>query len=146
MNNRFVVLSALLILFGFTAPTFAQDAAVLKIENATKAKGKYAILASQDNHLMGGIMTGLKLKNESDQVQFQVVLAGPVVKNLTHDQDLINMVNQAAKANIPVLVCEIAMQKLGVSKNDLPQHIQVTTNAYLYMFGLQEKGFTALMP
>lgn len=115
-----------------------------KIEKSIKADGKYAILAGNYKHFEGSVRTGLRMRNGNPNLQFQIVLIGMVVKEITTDENLMALVEDCKTAGIQIVICQNAMKALGVSKSDLHPYLETTSSGFLYMFGLQENGFKVI--
>jgi len=115
-----------------------------KIEKSIKADGKYAILAGNYKHFEGSVRTGLRMRNGNPNLQFQIVLIGMVVKEITTDKNLLALVEDCKTAGIQIVICQNAMKALGVSKSDLHPYLETTSSGFLYMFGLQENGFKVI--
>ncbi len=115
--------------------------AIDKIEKSIKSDGKYAILAGNYKHFEGSVRTGLRMRQGNPDLQFQIVLIGMVVKEITTDEHLLALVENCKTAGIKIVICENAMKALNVAKSDLHPYIETTSSGFLYMFGLQENGF-----
>ncbi len=140
------ILAVALLLFGitFTSSLSAQQVAVESVEKAVKADGKYAILVQNPMHLMASVMTGAEYKSKDKAVQFEIVLIGQVVKDLAENKELESTIQSAEKSGIRLVVCEFAMNKLGVKKSQYHPSIYTTPNGFTYLFGLQELGFKTI--
>ena len=93
---------------------------------------------------MVSVMTGEEYKTKSSNIQFEIVLIGEVVKDLAEKEDLKHFIQKAEKAGIKIVVCEFAMEKLGVKKSQYQPSILTTPNGFTYLFGLQELGFKTI--
>jgi intracellular sulfur oxidation DsrE/DsrF family protein len=121
---------------------FAQTTdAIDKIEKSIKSDGKYAILAGNYKHFEGSVRTGLRMRQGNPDLQFQIVMIGRVVKEITTDEHLLALVEDCKTAGIEIVICQNAMKALNVTKSDLHLYIETTSSGFLYMFGLQENGF-----
>lgn len=115
--------------------------AIDKVEKSIKSDGKYAILAGNYKHFEGSVRTGLRMRKGNPNLQFQIVMIGMVVKEITTDENLLALVEDCKTAGIEIVICENAMKALKVTKADLHPYIETTSSGFLYMFGLQENGF-----
>lgn len=120
--------------------------AIDKIEKSIKSDGKYAILAGNYKHFEGSVRTGLRMRKGNPDLQFQIVMIGMVVKEITTDEHLLELVEDCKTAGIEIVICENAMKALKVTKADLHPYIETTSSGFLYMFGLQENGFKVVNP
>ncbi|MCP9770991.1 hypothetical protein EGI22_24055 [Lacihabitans sp. LS3-19] len=118
--------------------------AIDNIEKSIKVDGKYAILAGNYKHFEGSVRTGLRMRNGNPDLQFQIVLIGMVVKEITTDEHLLALVEDCKTAGIQIVICQNAMKALSVTKADLHPYIETTSSGFLYMFGLQENGFKVI--
>jgi intracellular sulfur oxidation DsrE/DsrF family protein len=143
MKNVFPIVFMILLFGNYLA--FGQTTETIdKIEKSIKADGKYAILAGNYKHFEGSVRTGLRMRNGNPNLQFQIVLIGMVVKEITADKNLLALVEDCKTAGIQIVICQNAMKALGVSKSDLHPYLETTSSGFLYMFGLQENGFKVI--
>ena len=120
MKKQFLIFALLVLILSTSIAVNAQEQNVNQIENSIKNNGKYALLVQNSKHLMASVMTGEAFKNKSEAIQFEIVLIGKVVKDLATDEKLKSVVMKAEKLGIRIVVCEFAMNKLGVVKSDYP--------------------------
>lgn len=144
MKKQFLIVALLVLTLSISVSVNAQEQNINQIENSIKNDGKYALLVQNSNHFMASVMTGEEFKNKSGNIQFEIVLVGKVVKDLATDEKLKSVVMKAEKLGIRIVVCEFAMNKLGVKKSDYPSYVQTTSNGFTYIFGLQENGFKTI--
>ena len=122
----------------------AQNLTTSQVENAIKKDGKYALLVQNSKHFMVSVMTGEEYKTKNTGIQFEIVLIGEVVKDLAEKEDLKPFIEKAQKTGVKIVVCEFAMEKLGVKKSQYQPSILTTPNGFTYLFGLQELGFKTI--
>lgn len=125
-------------------PANAQSSSVLEIENAIKKDGKYALLVSNARYLQAAVRTGESLKTNAPEMDFEVVLVGPVVKDIVTDESLIKTIEQSKKLGIRLVVCEAAMNHMQLKKSDYHSAIEFTPDGFIYLFGLQESGYKTI--
>jgi|SRR5690554_2742237 len=144
MRNQ--LLMVLLVLVGFISPTSvdAQSLSMSAIEQSVKEDGRYAILVANARHFQAAVMTGEALKASHPLLDFEIVLIGPVVKDLAIDESLKPFVKSSEQAGIRIVVCELAMNHLGMKSADYDSYISFTPNGFTYIFGLQESGFKTI--
>ena len=144
MKKVIGVAALLFILSGAFFQANAQVLSVEQIENSIRNDGKYAILVNNARHFDVSVMTGETYKKKSTQIQFEIVMVGKVIRDLTTDQRLIATAKKADSLGIRLVACEFAMKNLGVKKSELPHVVLTTANAFTYIFGLQENGFKVI--
>ncbi|MDG4951438.1 hypothetical protein NLM59_10945 [Weeksellaceae bacterium KMM 9724] len=145
MKNHILVILFLMIgSFLNTTNLSAQNLSLNEVENSIKADGKYALLVSNARHLQAAVMTGEELKSQHPNLDFQIILIGPVVKDLAEDKSLEPSILKSQKLDIRIVVCEFAMNHLGVKKSQYHPYINTTPNGFTYIFGLQENGYKTI--
>lgn len=142
--KQLIILVTLYLSIGAITTIHAQNLSVSQVENAIKNNGKYAMSVNNAMHLKVAVETGEEFKQKSAKIQFEIIISGPVLKVLVAGNDLKVLINRAEQANIKVVACAIAMSSQGINKSDLPAYIEVSKNAAVYLFGLQELGFKIL--
>ncbi len=119
--------------------------AVRETEHAIRKDGKYAMLVQKAQHLKAGIKTGIVFKSESEEIDFQIVACGMLVKEISEDAELQELIqNSVADHGLKTLVCGLSIQQFGVDKTRLPDETPITDNGLIYMFGLQELGYRSI--
>lgn len=144
MKNQYLMILFIILGSVFYAPVSAQTLSVTAIENAVKKDGKYAMLVSNARYFQAAVRTGETLKGNSKNLDFQVVLIGPVVKELATNGDLKASIEASEKSGIRLVVCEAAMYHFKLKHNDFNESIAFTPDGFIYMFGLQENGFKVI--
>ena len=144
MKKQIIIIALFLLGITFFNDVKAQSLTTSQVENAIKKDGKYALLVQNSMHFMVSVMTGEEYKTKSSNIQFEIVLIGEVVKDLAEKEDLKHFIQKAEKAGIKIVVCEFAMEKLGVKKSQYQPSIRTTPNGFTYLFGLQELGFKTI--
>jgi intracellular sulfur oxidation DsrE/DsrF family protein len=128
----------------FTAQLSAQELTVAEVENSIKTDGKYAMLVRNAEHLQASVKTAAGLIKDNPGLHFQIVVCGPLVKDVAGDAATRELMDRAEKEGVAVLVCGISMKKFNITAADLPHSVQVTENGLLYIFGLQEHGYKTI--
>src|SRR5690554_5816508 len=144
MKKQIIIIALSLLGITFLNDVKAQTLTTSQVENAIKKDGKYALLVQNSKHFMVSVMTGEEYKTKNTDIQFEIVLIGEVVKDLAEKEDLKPFIQKAGKAGIKIVVCEFAMNKLGVNKSQYHSSILTTPNSFTYLFGLQELGFKTI--
>ncbi len=144
MKRNFLVLVLVLVSSITFSTVKAQEKSPQQIENSIRKNGKYAFLVQTSRHFIAAVETGERFKAKSKKIKFEVVLAGPVVKDLTTGTELKPYVEKAEKAGIKIVVCENSMAHLGVKKSELAPSVLTTRYGFTYFLGLQENRFKTI--
>ncbi|SFJ76087.1 DsrE family protein [Myroides guanonis] len=122
----------------------AQSIEERTLEYPIQKEGKYALLVDKASYLMGAINSGISFKEQSSQIKYEIVLIGPVVKELLTNQELIPLIEKATSYDIKIVVCESAMKKHNLHHQDFHPSIYFTPNGFQYLWGLQDDGFKTI--
>ncbi|WP_133055689.1 hypothetical protein [Mycolicibacter senuensis] len=148
--SKFLMLTAAvaIIPLGVANPAYARPPSAEEIfatENAIRADGRYALLASEARHLDGAIMTGRDLKAKSSAIDFQIVAYGQLVQEIATAPAVKDAVRRAViDDGLKVVACNISVQRMGIDPALLPPEVPTTGNALTYALGLQEQGYKTL--
>lgn len=119
--------------------------AIQKMEQSISKKGKYALLVMKAQHLKAGILTGQNFKRKSQKTDFQIIVCGEVLKEISKDEKLQQLVKQAIKEDgLKILSCGLSIEQLSIDKSLLPSEMPITENGLIYLFGLQENGYKTI--
>jgi len=141
--KKYIILIAILF-FGINSTLAQTETEISNIENTIVKKGKYALLVKKAQHLKAAILTGNDFKNRSEKIDFQIVVCGQLVKEITKDQELQQLITKATANGLKILACGLSIKQLSVDKEELPKSMAITQNGLIYMFGLQEKGYKTI--
>ncbi|HLV13907.1 MAG TPA: DsrE family protein [Xanthomarina sp.] len=144
MKKQFLMILFVVVGSLFYSPMMAQSLSVSDIENSVKKDGNYAILVSNSRYFQAAVRTGVGLKASNPELNFEVVLIGPVVKDVATDESLMSTIETSEKAGIRLVVCEAAMNHLKLKKSDFHSSIAFSPDGFIYLFGLQENGFKTI--
>ena len=142
------ILLLLLALMTFGAGNLnAQTAeSVQETEQSIRKNGKYALMVMKALHLKTAVNTGIEFKAFSEKIDFQIIVCGELVKEISQDSALQEMIKNAVNQHgLKVLVCGLTIEQLKVDKTLLPSEIKVTRNGMIYMFGLLEKNYKSIV-
>ena len=119
---------------------------VQKTEQSIRKNGKYALMVMKALHLKTAVNTGIEFKANSKKIDFQIIVCGELVKEISQDKELQSLIkNAVTQHGLKVLVCGLSVEQLKVDKTSLPNEIKVTKNGLIYMFGLQEKNYKSIV-
>lgn len=145
MKNRILKLSWILLFLFAVNPMNAQQIKVAEVEQVMLQKdGKYAILLQNSQHFMAAVISAEEYKKQFPNIEYHIVMIGPIVKELAENPDLLPFIQKAEEHQVSLVSCEFAMSKLGVKKSDYHPWVQTTPNAFSYVFGLKNLGFLTL--
>ncbi|HLV41652.1 MAG TPA: hypothetical protein VKY37_05195 [Brumimicrobium sp.] len=85
-------------------------------------------------------ISGVKFDN------YEIVVWSMVVKDIKENKELFDFITERLDEKLTVSVCSVAMDRLGVSIEDLPKGLKVVDNAYVRIFELQALGYNFLIP
>lgn len=142
----YLILMLALMTFG-AANLNAQTAEnIQKTEQSIRKNGKYALLVMKAQHLKAAIQTGIEFKSKSQKIDFQIITCGELVKEISHDGELQNLIKNGVTQNgLKILVCGLSIKQFKVDKTLLPNETPPTENGLIYMFGLQEQGYKTVI-
>lgn len=109
-------------------------------------KNNYVVLTKTIPQLNPIILTAKALAAEDGNKfgDFQVIICGKTVTDLTDKEMMHKFMDDAKKANAKIVICGISLKQFGVSPKDIPQELEVVDNGILYNFQLQKKGYLSI--
>ena len=120
MKNLYLLLTATFLCIGIAQNAIGQTYSIEEVNKAAmKNNGKYAIMVDRGNYLMASIVTGQSYKMQSQDIHFEIVLIGAVLKDLASNGDLQFFIGNSSKFGIRIIACEFTMNRLGVDKDSL---------------------------
>ena len=141
-----IILFIALMTFGAGNLNAQTAESIQKTEQSIRKNGKYALLVMKALHLKTAINTGIEFKANSKKIDFQIIVCGELVKEISQDTALQSLIkNAVTQHGLKVLACGLSIEQLKVDKSLLPNEIKVTRNGLIYMFGLQEKNYKSIV-
>ncbi len=134
---------AMLFMMTASANLFAQHTNPEPIEYSGTST-QFAVMINNARHYRMAVLTAQELQVEKKGYQFEIVVTGKLVKELAEDESLLETVKKAAELGVKTVLCKKAMDFLGVKKEDLDERIEITPNAWIYMFELRDKGYNVI--
>lgn len=142
-------LTAFSVLFAMVA--FGQDNAPEPINNQVVSDlnqtPHMALGLTEERHIKGAfkifdnmLKSGVELEN------FEIIIWGKVVENLKEGSELFRIIEDNQHPKLRVSVCQVAMDRLGVSAGDLPEGAYPVSNAFLRLFQIQANGYNVVVP
>lgn len=149
VKKGFQVLSfAILISFSTTISAQSQPQLISKsvVESLNKTPN-LGFGVSEERTLRSAFMMFHQMKKSKVQFDnYEIVIWSKVVKEIKESKLLFDFITEYMDENITVSVCAVAMDRLGVSIEDLPKGFVVVDNAYVRIFELQALGYNFLIP
>ncbi len=143
MTFHFVLIASFMSLGMHTL--LAQDKpTVTQVEHAIQSNGKYALMVMTQQHLKAALLTGTDFLNTSSAIDFQIVVCGAIVKEISTNDALKAEINQHVEKGLSVLICGLTLQNLKLDASSMPEKAGITQNGITYFFGLQEMGYKTL--
>ena len=136
-----VFLSSLALFFALTAIQVNAQA-----PEHTHDKNNYVVLTKKVDQLKPILITAEALALEDGERfgDFQVIVCGQDISQLTDTDKMKGFVAQAEKAGVHLVACGFSMNKFKVDPKDIPQEMEIVENGILHDFQLQKKGYYSL--
>lgn len=106
----------------------------------TGEKNNYVVSTTKIPQLQPIILTAESLREEDGKKygDFQIVIYGPNVKELTNKEKMEPYTSKAKAAGVKIQVCKISLDRLGIDPAELHNYIQVVDHAYTHLIQLQK--------
>jgi len=105
---------------------------------------QYAIGVSDERQFKGALsMYDFLVENGVEIKDYEVVVKGKIVKNLVKGSEL-EAFFQKYKSKVRVSICSVAMEKLGVSEDELFDGLEPIPTWSARILQLQAKGYNTL--
>lgn len=138
MKNLF--LSTMILVLAFS--TFSAEAQNRKHHK----KNNYVVLTKTIPQLQPIILTAEALAEEDGKKfgDFQVIICGKTVTDLTDKEMMQKFIAQAEKAKVKIVICGFSLKQFKVDQKDIPQELEIVDNGILHNFQLQKKGYLSI--
>lgn len=109
-------------------------------------KNNYVVLTKKVPQLQPIILTAKPLKVEDGEAfgDFQVIICGKEIGNITDPEKISDFIIKAEKADVDIIACGFSLNKFKVDKTKVPKEIEVVENGILYNLQLQKKGYKSI--
>jgi len=109
-------------------------------------KNNYVVLTKKIPQLQPILITAEELKYEDagNFGDFQVIVCGQTVKDLTDKATMKKIIDRAEKAGVGLKACGFSLKKFGVDPNEIPSEMEIVENGILHNFQLQKKGYFSI--
>lgn len=100
----------------------------------------YVVSTTKVPQLQPIILTAEALREEDGEKygDFQIVMYGPNVKELTSKDKMEAYIGKAKAAGVGIFVCKISLDRLGIEAVELHDYIKVVDNAFTHLLQLQK--------
>lgn len=139
--NKFLLTGLVIMLGLFANPMKAQSAHEKHADHIN-----YVVLTRKVPQLKPILLAAEELKaQDGDKFgDFQVVVCGKAVQDLTDKETMHAFLEKAEKAGVIINACGFSLKKFKVNKEDLPEALRVVDNGILHNFELQKKGYLSI--
>lgn len=103
-------------------------------------KNNYVVSTTKIPQLQPIILTAESLREEDGENygDFQIVMYGANVKELTNKEKMEAYTTKAKAAGVEILVCKISLERLNIDPADLHGDIKIVEHAYTHLIQLQK--------
>jgi len=106
-----------------------------------------ALGLQKERHIIGAFnFYNQLLESKVNFENFEIVIWGDVVDNLRKGTELSHVIEANQHQKLRVSVCRAAMERLGVSEEELPKGVTSVPNAFLRLLQIQAKGYNTVIP
>ncbi|MGB7786257.1 MAG: sulfur reduction protein DsrE [Salinimicrobium sp.] len=139
--NKFLFTGLLVMLSLFSTTVKAQNAHEKHADDIN-----YVVLTRKVPQLKPILLAAEELKAQDGEKfgDFQVVVCGKAVQDLTDKETMTAFLEKAEKAGVTINACGFSLKKFKVNKTDLPEALRVVDNGILHNFELQKKGYLSI--
>ncbi|WP_107038554.1 DsrE family protein [Brumimicrobium mesophilum] len=134
----------------FSTVALAQDAPKFIGKSVVESLNKtpnYGFGVSAERAMRSAFMMYDKMKKSGVEINnYEIVIWGMVVRDIKEDKELFDFLSKYSTDGLKVTVCSVAMNRLGIEKEDLPKGFEVVDDAYVRIFELQALGYNVLIP
>lgn len=113
---------------------------------AAKQPNNYMMSTGAAPYLEAIMITAADLKKEEGAAfgDFQILVYGQAVKLFVDPTEGPKLIAQAKELGAKLVLCEMALQKMGIAKSALPKGLDYVGNAFKHALDLQKKGYYSL--
>lgn len=110
------------------------------------SKNNYVVLTKKVAQLQPIILTteALKAEEGKDFGDFQVIICGKEIGDVTDVQKIGSFIEKAKNAGVHIIACGFSLNKFKIDKAKVPKELEIVENGILYNFQLQKKGYKSI--
>lgn len=111
----------------------------------SNSKHNYIVMTKQIPQLEIILLTAEELEQkEGDTGDFQALICGKEVTELTDQQKMAPYIKRAKEAGVSLVVCGFSLNMFNVDRNRLPKEMTVVDNGLFHVLELQKKGYISV--
>lgn len=109
-------------------------------------KNNYVVLTKTLPQLQPIFLTAEALAKEDGEKfgDFQVVIYGKTVQELTDKKAMKKIIMRAKNANIKLKVCNMALKTFDVDPGKIPDEFEIVDNAFTHILQMQKQGYLSI--
>ena len=129
-----------------TAILFMAGAEIVNAQSIQEGKDNYLVISKNIQQLKPIILTAQDLGKSEEQSlgEFHVLICGKTVKDISGNEAFKELLEEARKQRIQVLVCGLSLSKFDIGIDQLPDDLTIVDNGILHALQLKKKGFITL--
>ncbi|MCY4779446.1 hypothetical protein ORI89_07280 [Sphingobacterium sp. UT-1RO-CII-1] len=112
------------------------------IYNGTSTK--FGVMITDVMHFKVALETAELMNLKKNGYIFEIVMVGKLAKEIAENKELKADIEKSEAVGAKLVVCEYALDLFKVDKSKIDKRIEITKNAWLYMFELKDKGYNTL--
>jgi len=118
----------------------------LQAQHMDESKNNYEVMTKKVPQLQPIIMAAEALKAEDgkDFGDFQVIICGKEIGDVTDTEKITGFIEKAEKAGVSIIACGFSLTKFKVDRTKVPKKLQVVENGILHNLQLQKKGYKSI--
>ena len=141
---RVLILVILFMVLGQTAqPIYANS----PIVSSTNIKvNNYIMTTGVPGYVPVIIMAAAEMKSKEGEKfgKFQVVIYGEAVKQFADKDAGQKLIEMAKASGATIILCDLALQHFGISKESLPKGLEFVQNAFMYNLNMLKENYFVL--
>lgn len=141
-SSLLILISSLIFASNYTNAQTQTLSGKVEYKGANK---KLAVMISDVKHFNTTVETIEILKLKENGLTFEIVIVGLLAKEIVENKELIKIIDRSEKSGAKLVICEYALDILKVDKSKLDKRINITPNALIYMFELNDQGYNTLV-
>ncbi len=118
----------------------------LKAQQIDESKNNYVVMTKKVPQLQPIIMAAEALKAEDgkDFGDFQVIICGKEIGDVTDTEKITGFIEKAEKAGVSIVACGFSLTKFKVDRTKVPKEMKLVENGILHNLQLQKKGYKSI--